>query len=92
MGQVAYRMEEMIFNLADTHFFFNDVEVRRHNQTSDFKYTGYSIIEIRTRLTRRLVKAKSLTKMLYSIRNLILYVFGLLRVINCSIFDIPVGL
>lgn len=27
LGQLAYRMEEMIFNLADTHFFFNDVEV-----------------------------------------------------------------
>lgn len=27
LAQVAYRMEEMIFNLADTHFFFNDVEV-----------------------------------------------------------------
>lgn len=81
MGQVAYRMEEMIFNLADTHFFFNDVEVRRQNQTSDFIYTGYSIVETRTRLMR-LEKAKSLTKMLYSIRNLILYVFGLLRVIN----------
>ncbi|XP_025074724.1 eyes absent homolog 4 isoform X2 [Pogonomyrmex barbatus] len=26
LAQVAYRMEEMIFNLADTHFFFNDVE------------------------------------------------------------------
>ncbi|KAK0071378.1 hypothetical protein PV326_001315, partial [Microctonus aethiopoides] len=24
--QLAYRMEEMIFNLADTHFFFNDIE------------------------------------------------------------------
>lgn len=24
--QQGYRMEEMIFNLADTHFFFNDVE------------------------------------------------------------------
>ncbi|XP_063990697.1 eyes absent homolog 4 isoform X2 [Diachasmimorpha longicaudata] len=24
--QLGYRMEEMIFNLADTHFFFNDVE------------------------------------------------------------------
>lgn len=27
LAQAAYRMEEMIFNLADTHFFFNDVEV-----------------------------------------------------------------
>lgn len=27
LAQVAYRMEEMIFNLADAHFFFNDVEV-----------------------------------------------------------------
>ncbi|XP_078043583.1 eya transcriptional coactivator and phosphatase 2 isoform X1 [Augochlora pura] len=26
LAAVAYRMEEMIFNLADTHFFFNDVE------------------------------------------------------------------
>ncbi|XP_076276395.1 eya transcriptional coactivator and phosphatase 2 isoform X1 [Lasioglossum baleicum] len=26
LAPVAYRMEEMIFNLADTHFFFNDVE------------------------------------------------------------------
>ncbi|XP_076634263.1 eya transcriptional coactivator and phosphatase 2 isoform X4 [Colletes latitarsis] len=26
LAQAAYRMEEMIFNLADTHFFFNDVE------------------------------------------------------------------
>ncbi|XP_029678687.1 developmental protein eyes absent isoform X1 [Formica exsecta] len=26
LSQAAYRMEEMIFNLADTHFFFNDVE------------------------------------------------------------------
>ncbi|XP_024888257.1 eya transcriptional coactivator and phosphatase 2 isoform X1 [Temnothorax americanus] len=26
LAQVAYRMEEMIFTLADTHFFFNDVE------------------------------------------------------------------
>ncbi|XP_057341418.1 eyes absent homolog 4 isoform X1 [Microplitis mediator] len=26
LAQLAYRMEEMIFNLADTHFFFNDVE------------------------------------------------------------------
>ncbi|XP_017887969.1 eyes absent homolog 4 isoform X2 [Ceratina calcarata] len=26
LAQVAYRMEEMIFNLADTHFFFNDIE------------------------------------------------------------------
>lgn len=25
--QPAYRMEQMIFNLADTHFFFNDIEV-----------------------------------------------------------------
>ncbi|XP_025831119.1 eyes absent homolog 2 isoform X2 [Agrilus planipennis] len=24
--QLGYRMEEMVFNLADTHFFFNDVE------------------------------------------------------------------
>lgn len=27
LAQVGFRMEEMIFNLADTHFFFNDVEV-----------------------------------------------------------------
>lgn len=27
LAQVAYRMEEMIFNLADTHFFFSDIEV-----------------------------------------------------------------
>jgi hypothetical protein len=27
LAQVAYRMEEMIFSLADTHFFFNDIEV-----------------------------------------------------------------
>ncbi|XP_012257253.2 eyes absent homolog 4 isoform X1 [Athalia rosae] len=27
LAQLAYRMEEMIYNLADTHFFFNDVEV-----------------------------------------------------------------
>ncbi|XP_014483814.1 PREDICTED: eyes absent homolog 4 isoform X3 [Dinoponera quadriceps] len=26
LAQVAYRMEEMIFNLADTHFFFSDIE------------------------------------------------------------------
>jgi hypothetical protein len=26
--QLGFRMEEMVFNLADTHFFFNDVEVR----------------------------------------------------------------
>ncbi|XP_076249589.1 eya transcriptional coactivator and phosphatase 2 isoform X3 [Calliopsis andreniformis] len=26
LAQVAYRMEEMIFNLADSHFFFNEVE------------------------------------------------------------------
>lgn len=26
--QLGFRMEEMIFSLADTHFFFNDVEVR----------------------------------------------------------------
>lgn len=25
--QLGFRMEEMIFSLADTHFFFNDVEV-----------------------------------------------------------------
>jgi len=25
--QLGFRMEEMVFNLADTHFFFNDVEV-----------------------------------------------------------------
>ena len=24
--QLGFRMEELIFNLADTHFFFNDVE------------------------------------------------------------------
>jgi len=29
LAQAAYRMEEMIFNLADTHFFFNDVEVKK---------------------------------------------------------------
>ncbi|XP_043278582.1 eyes absent homolog 4 isoform X3 [Venturia canescens] len=27
LAQLAYRMEEMIFNLADSHFFFNDVEL-----------------------------------------------------------------
>jgi hypothetical protein len=27
LAQLAYRMEEMIFYLADTHFFFNDIEV-----------------------------------------------------------------
>lgn len=26
MVQLGFRMEEMIFNMADTHFFFNDVE------------------------------------------------------------------
>ncbi|XP_020293036.1 developmental protein eyes absent [Pseudomyrmex gracilis] len=26
LAQVAYRLEEMIFNLADTHFFFTDIE------------------------------------------------------------------
>ncbi|XP_015586904.1 eyes absent homolog 4 isoform X3 [Cephus cinctus] len=26
LSQLAFRMEEMIFNLADTHFFFNDIE------------------------------------------------------------------
>lgn len=25
-AQLGYRMEEMIFTLADTHFFFNDIE------------------------------------------------------------------
>jgi hypothetical protein len=25
--QLGFRMEEMVFNLADTHLFFNDVEV-----------------------------------------------------------------
>jgi eyes absent homolog 1 len=25
-AQLGYRMEEMIFTMADTHFFFNDVE------------------------------------------------------------------
>lgn len=25
--QLGFRMEEMVFNLADTHFFFNDIEV-----------------------------------------------------------------
>lgn len=25
--QLGFRMEEMIFSLADTHFFFNDIEV-----------------------------------------------------------------
>ena len=27
LAQLAYRMEEIIFYLADTHFFFNDIEV-----------------------------------------------------------------
>lgn len=26
IAQLGFRMEEMIFNMADTHFFFNDVE------------------------------------------------------------------
>lgn len=25
--QLGFRMEEMVFNMADTHFFFNDIEV-----------------------------------------------------------------
>lgn len=25
--QLGFKMEEMVFNLADTHFFFNDIEV-----------------------------------------------------------------
>lgn len=29
--QLGYRMEELIFSLADTHFFFNDVEVGKSN-------------------------------------------------------------
>lgn len=36
--QLGFRMEEMIFSLADTHFFFNDVEVRRY-----FIFYTYSI-------------------------------------------------
>lgn len=32
---LGLRMEEMIFNLADTHLFFNDLEVR----TKDFNMT-----------------------------------------------------
>jgi hypothetical protein len=38
--QLGFRMEEMVFNLADTHFFFNDVEVCNtqwnHNSTTLF--------------------------------------------------------
>lgn len=26
--QLGFKMEEMVFNLADTHFFFNDIEVK----------------------------------------------------------------
>lgn len=36
---LGLRMEEMIFNLADTHLFFNDLEVRdtHHTQTHHIK-------------------------------------------------------
>lgn len=30
---LGLRMEEMIFNLADTHLFFNDLEVRHRHLT-----------------------------------------------------------
>lgn len=30
--QLGFKMEEMVFNLADTHFFFNDIEVNVVNQ------------------------------------------------------------
>lgn len=29
IAPLGYKMEEMVFNLADTHFFFNDIEVNR---------------------------------------------------------------
>lgn len=41
LAQVAYRMEEMIFNLADTHFFFNDVEVKFMSSNQAFITTLY---------------------------------------------------
>lgn len=28
MLQLGFKMEEMVFNMADAHFFFNDIEVR----------------------------------------------------------------
>lgn len=27
MVQLGFKMEEMVFNMADSHFFFNDLEV-----------------------------------------------------------------
>lgn len=36
---LGLRMEEMIFNLADTHLFFNDLEVRHVYQTDAHKDT-----------------------------------------------------
>jgi len=37
MQQLGYRMEEMIFTLADQNFFFNEIEVRG-NSLTDIAY------------------------------------------------------
>jgi len=34
MQQLGYRMEEMIFTLADQNFFFNEIEVSRNRMTN----------------------------------------------------------
>lgn len=36
LAQLAYRMEEIVFYLADTHFFFNDIEVSDYNERELF--------------------------------------------------------
>jgi hypothetical protein len=36
-------MEELIYNLADTHFFFNDLEVRALCKTVDFFEITYTM-------------------------------------------------
>lgn len=38
MQQLGYRMEEMIFTLADQNFFFNEIEVTCNN---DYNYNIY---------------------------------------------------
>lgn len=52
VAQLGYKMEEMVFNLADTHFFFNDIEV-------SFNFVMAGVIENTTNVLKLFIDRKS---------------------------------
>lgn len=61
---LGLRMEEMIFSLADTHLFFNDLEVSHKTDTANTQFTLSSgAVFTKLYATKMSLKAGSLYEM-----------------------------